>query len=121
MIRIRESGARLSIRNLAKMDAAHSQIVAKAHPLKRRMLGLVARAVFDGTYGAVIGEIREEVKAEWKKAGHQPPGQEDAAEPDGEAAVMRLITEPDVVPLAKIRRPDRLEAYIFFFKFYGTF
>jgi hypothetical protein len=52
--------------------------------------------MMNGTYAARIGEFREEVQAEWNETDRTTVSQEqEPAEPDGEAALLMLISDPE--------------------------
>jgi hypothetical protein len=68
--------------------------------------GAISRAIMNGTYGERIGGLREEVEAEWNEEGNTPQG-EDLVEPDGETALLMLLSASENVdPLAKLARYD---------------
>jgi hypothetical protein len=52
--------------------------------------------MMNGTYAAHIGEIREEVEAEWGQADSTLSSQlKSLEEPTGQAALLRLVRDPE--------------------------
>jgi hypothetical protein len=66
--------------------------------------------MFDGTYGAVIQDIRDEVEAEWSQVTNPVSGQETTETEDGETALLMLIL--DVANSDALSKLNRYETYL---------